>query len=630
MINYSKEELLNKIKEADKAYYDLDNPIMSDAEYDNLRNIFIKNFSTGLLNYVPGNVSKDFVPFNHTYPVISLNKIKRNELVKLSKEIKKLSPVVYEPKLDGLTVVAYPKENGSCMYVTRGNGVEGEILPHFISFLEGININNTGYPIRGEVFLRYKEFTEINQERQNNNLPLFKNPRNAAAGILRNKERSPYIDKLQYLCYDVLGNDLSEEDKLKLIADKTKFTAIDYYKEDTNIIKEISDFYDDMINNSDIPIDGVVIKSNLKNSLQKFGSTNHHPNNAFAWKDIYTNTASTRIIDIDWSVGRSKITPIAILEPVKLDGSVISKVSIHNINIINKLRLKMNDTVEITKVNQVIPQIVKVISHSDLSKDINIINECPICKSKLVKKNDQLFCENKSCPERLVREVMFLASKQIFNIKGLSEKTAKKIIDNKLIDKSTDIFNLSIEKLMTLDGFRVKSAKNLYNEIQKVLSNKISIPVLIAATSIEGIGTNVGKLLIDHYKNLDDILNAINSDVDFNNIIDGIGPIASKKLHSELFKNKLNNLLNILSPEEYTNKTSNKQLAFVITGTLSRSRDYFMYLIESYGHKVSNSVSKKTDYLLAGKKAGSKLKKAQENRNIKIIKEEELMSILNK
>lgn len=626
-MNYSKEYLLKKIKEADKAYYDLDNPIMSDNEYDKLRNSFLENFSYESLDYVPGNVSKDFIPFKHLYSVISLNKIKRNETEKLSKEIKKISPVIYEAKLDGLTVVAYPKDDGSCIFVTRGNGVEGEILPHFISLLEGTNINNTNFPIRGEVLLGYKEFIEINKERQRNNLPLFKNPRNAAAGILRNKERSPYIDKLQYICYDILGNNLSEEDKLKLISNKTKFTTIKYYKENDNIIKEIEEFYEKTIQDNNVPIDGVVIKSNIKNSLIKFGSTNHHPNNAFAWKDIYNDTALTEVTNIEWSIGKSKITPVAILKPVQLDGSIISKVSIHNINIINKLELQINDIVKITKINSVIPQIVEVVSHTDKSKNINIINECPICKSKLINKNNQLFCENELCPERLVREIMFLASKQIFNIKGLSERTAQKIIQNKLIDKPIDIFSLSVQQLITLDGFSFKSAHNLYEEILRVRSNKIPISTLIAATSIEGIGTTVGKMLINYYKDVNKLLDAINSDIDFNQIINGIGPIVTNKLHSNIFKSKLNDLLSKLYVDEYKEINSHEQLTFVITGTLSKPRGYFKKLIESYGYKVSNTITSKTNYLLAGEKAGIKLQQAKD-RNIDIINEKDLDNIL--
>lgn len=199
-MNILKEELLNKIKEADKAYYELDNPIMSDKEYDKIRTSFINRFGSKDLNYVPGKVTMDFIPFKHIVPVISLSKVKRTEKDKLLKEIKRLWPIVYEPKIDGLTVVAYPNKDGSCKFVTRGNGTEGEVLPNFISKYEGKNINNTGYPIRGEVFLGYNEFKEINNDRKIKGESLFKNPRNAAAGILRNKERSPYIDKLSYLC----------------------------------------------------------------------------------------------------------------------------------------------------------------------------------------------------------------------------------------------------------------------------------------------------------------------------------------------------------------------------------------------------------------------------------------------
>lgn len=389
-MNTLKEQMLDKIKTADHAYYALDNPIMTDAEYDSLRAKFIKTYGIRDLNYVPGEVSNDFIPFKHQVPVISLSKIKRTDTDKFLKEIKKLWPVVYEPKIDGLTVVAYPNKDGSCRFVTRGNGKIGEILPNFISKYMGTNVNNTGYPIRGEVYLGYNEFKEINYDRKIKGETLFKNPRNAAAGILRNKECSPYINKLNYLCYDILGQDISEKDKLNLIESKSKFTTVPYFEGDNlnNINDMVEDFYVNYVDGN-IPIDGVVIKSNLNKSLEKFGFTNHHPNNAFAWKDIGEKSI-TKILDVKWNVGRSKITPVAILEPVELNGSTISKVSIHNLNIIKKLNLHYNDTVEIEKVNEVIPQITRVINREENSTPINKILYCPCCNSILEEQNGQL------------------------------------------------------------------------------------------------------------------------------------------------------------------------------------------------------------------------------------------------
>lgn len=629
-MNTLKEQMLDKIKTADHAYYALDNPIMTDAEYDSLRAKFIKTYGIRDLNYVPGEVSNDFIPFKHQVPVISLSKIKRTDTDKFLKEIKKLWPVVYEPKIDGLTVVAYPNKDGSCKFVTRGNGKIGEILPNFISKYMGTNVNNTGYPIRGEVYLGYNEFKEINYDRKIKGETLFKNPRNAAAGILRNKECSPYINKLNYLCYDILGQDISEKDKLNLIESKSKFTTVPYFEGDNpnDINDMVEDFYVNYVDGN-IPIDGVVIKSNLNKSLEKFGFTNHHPNNAFAWKDIGEKSI-TKILDVKWNVGRSKITPVAILEPVELNGSTISKVSIHNLNIIKKLNLHYNDTVEIEKVNEVIPQITKVINREENSTPINKILYCPCCNSILEEQNGQLYCTNKNCDDRLIREIEYLSSKEMFDIKGLSNKTIKKIIQANLIkDGPMSIFNLKASDLISLEGLGPKSATKLIQEINNVLSVDIPLPTFIAATCINGIGKDVGKILATKYRTIDKIINTCKTKEDFTTLY-GIGSETNIILHSQDFIDKLVYLLKWLTPKECNKQTFNaNSKLFVITGTLTKPRNYYKQLIEKHGHKVIDSISKKVNYLLVGENAGSKLDKAIKN-NIKIINEDTLFSILKK
>lgn len=628
-MNTLKEQMLDKIKTADHAYYALDNPIMTDAEYDSLRAKFIKTYGIRDLNYVPGEVSNDFIPFKHQVPVISLNKIKRTDTDKFLKEIKKLWPVVYEPKIDGLTVVAYPNKDGSCKFVTRGNGKIGEILPNFISKYMGTNVNNTGYPIRGEVYLGYNEFKEINYDRKIKGETLFKNPRNASAGILRNKECSPYINKLNYLCYDILGQDISEKDKLDLIESKSKFTTVPYFEGDNpnDINDMVEDFYVNHVDGN-IPIDGVVIKSNLNKSLEKFGFTNHHPNNAFAWKDIGEKSI-TKILDVKWNVGRSKITPVAILEPVELNGSTISKVSIHNLNIIKKLNLHYNDTVEIEKVNEVIPQITRVINREENSTPINKILYCPCCNSILEEQNGQLYCTNKNCDDRLIREIEYLSSKEMFDIKGLSNKTIKKIIQANLIkDGPMSIFNLKTSDLISLEGLGPKSATKLIQEINNVLSVDIPLSTFIAATCINGIGKDVGKILATKYRTIDKIINACKTKEDFTTLY-GIGSETNIILHSQDFIDKLVYLLKWLTPKECNKQINANSKLFVITGTLTKPRNYYKQLIEKHGHKVIDSVSKKVNYLLVGKNAGSKLDKAIKN-NIKIINEDTLFSILKK
>lgn len=452
-----------------------------------------------------------------------------------------------------------------------------------------------------------------------------------SAGILRNKERSCYIDKLNYLCYDLLTKDISETEKLRLINTKSEFLTVPYFSGDypEEIPNMLEDFYTNYIDDN-IPIDGIVIKSNLDKSLEKFGSTNHHPNNTFAWKDV-GNTAVTKIIDVKWNLGRSKITPVAILEPVELNGSIISKASIHNINIINKLDLCYFDTVEIEKANEIIPQIVKVVKHEKNAVPICKITECPSCHKKLKEENGQLFCTNKYCNDRLIKEIEYLASKEVLNIKGLSNKTAEKIVEAGLVKRGVlSIFSLKTEDFIRLEGFGFKSAKKLNTEIENVLLSNIPLPIFITATAISGIGKDVGIMLSKKYHSLNNIIDACKSKEDFT-LLKGIGKETNNTLHSEEFINKLLSLSTWLTPAKYKDDDSimNNSLTFVITGTLSKSRKYFKELIEESGHKVSNTISKKTDYLLAGHDAGSKLDKAINN-NIKIIDEYVLLKILKK
>ena len=331
MDRIDKRSFLSKL---DGAYYNDDNPLVNDSEYDEYKEMYIKEYGENDFNFVPGTISNEFVSYKHTYPVISLAKIKNGEKSLLEKWTKKLSPLVLEPKIDGLTIVAYPDKKGKCIYVTRGNGINGERLPNFISKYENkTGINLTGYPVRGEVFLSKSTFERINKERKQQGLNLFLNPRNAAAGILRNKERSPYIDNLSYIVYDILGNDIGTEKKIQLLINKTKFHCIEYkeiYNDyDIDTLEDKIKLYYNILSDSDMPIDGIVLKSNTDGLLNKYGMTSHHPNNEVAWKAI-SHRAETILRDIQWQVGRDSLTPVAIMDPVELDGTVVSKASLHN------------------------------------------------------------------------------------------------------------------------------------------------------------------------------------------------------------------------------------------------------------------------------------------------------------
>lgn len=632
----TKEDILSLKIKADNAYYNNDNPIMSDAAYDNLYEQYIAAGGSDdvWFNKVPGKASKAFSEFKHHTPVISLNKIKEGEDEKLLKAITKLWPVILEPKIDGLTIVAYPNINGKCTYVTRGDGLIGEVLPNFIKSLKNDEVNGTGLPVRGEAFLTYSAFNKINEERKKEGLQLFKNPRNAAAGILRNIERSKYLDMLSYLCYDILEQDESEEDKLYYIEKYTMFDAVDCYRPNTpeEAVKMIHDLYKEY-SSKDTPIDGIVVKSNLENSLKVFGSTGHHPNNAFAFK-VKQEAYVTKVLDIEWQIGRDRITPIAILEPIEIDGSTISKASIHNLDYIKEKNLSINAIVSIEKANEIIPQIVEVIESGD--KEIRIPTKCSKCGSTLIKDKMMLKCINEECIGKLLANVDFLVSKKALDIDGLSSATIQKLIDKKYISEPYDIFNVTKEHLLTLEGFGEKKASNVITAIKSCIES-VSLQKLIVSTYIVSIGDNVAKALCRKYKDLTELIVAASNENDFKAIkdINGIGEtIYDTLIKNGIFVNrliKLSSKFNHITNDLYTNQATNNktlnQLTFVITGTLSKSRDYYKKLIEDAGHKVSGSISKKTTYLLAGEKAGSKLDKAKEL-GIVVIAEEQLETLL--
>ena len=340
--------LLKKIQDADKAYYDDDNPIMSDRDYDKIRSLFIQQYGDKDLDYVPGNIKKELKPFHHTSNINSLFKVKQTEQEELMKQIKKLSPVVLELKLDGLTIVAYPDGK----YVTRGNGTDGEILLHFP---ERYHHNTSEYPIRGEAFLKKSDFEEINKQREEEGLPLFANARNASAGILRRLDKSSYLDKIQFVCYDVIGYDVSEDEKLKYIKEHTDFDVINSTSAMGNPIQIVSMIEQMYQTNSDgeIPIDGIVVKSNINKSLETFGSTVHHPLNAFAYK-AEDEIKITTIRDIIWNVGREKVTPIAVFDPVLLEGTTVSNASLSNAGIAKSFDFHIGDIISVQKANKII------------------------------------------------------------------------------------------------------------------------------------------------------------------------------------------------------------------------------------------------------------------------------------
>lgn len=600
-----REKWLQSIKDADKAYYEADDPIISDSDYDLLRNEYIKLYGEADLNYTPGKAAKEFVPFKHPLQISSLAKIKAGDMDGLTKWVNKLQIFALEPKLDGLTVVAYPgkTESDPFTFVTRGSGVEGETLPNFISSYEQAETLLCKYPIRGEVFISERDFIDIRSDQIKNGETPFKQIRNAAAGILRSKERSPYIDKLQFYCYDVIGLDKSEEAKLAYIRGFTPFREVhvlNCFESDSCCIEALERFiecyYDEC--RKLYPIDGIVIKPMRDGTLKEFGSTGHHPNNAVAWKpgkEVYKTTLRS----IDFSVGRNKVTPVAVFDPIEIDNTTVTRASLHNKDYFDKMKPRVGDTVFVYKSNEIIPQIDYCIHNGGT----------PIEWMENVTYDTDTI--------KFIRDMEFLARKDVLDIETLSIKTARKIVETLNPGSIYDIFNYTSDDFLKLTGFAAKSAEKLYQNIQESRNN-VDLPHFFKALCAEGIGRHVGEILGKKYGTIDNFVAAMSTD-DFSSL-EGIGPNMNTVLHSEDTLKRIEELKKYIIPLEYIQKqdiVTNNIIAgknFVLTGKAPHPRSYYIDLIEKNGGHYQSSVNAKTDYLIIAdvNSTSSKAVKARE------------------
>lgn len=638
----TREEHLAAIKKADREYYELDNPVLADEEYDALRRSYIDKYGAEDLNYVPGSAAGDFDKFSHPHPVTSLSKWTKgvDSEADLVKKVAELWPVVIQPKYDGLTVVAYPNADGSCRFVTRGLGGRiGEVLPNFISRYEGAGVNNSGYAVRGEVYITQENFAKMNAELTAQGEEPMKNMRNAAAGILRRKERSPFVDYLSYVCYEIPGEDITPLAARKIIAGQTAFTATDMQEltDADNSLQAIENYYASL-KGQNIPIDGIVIKSCQENSLAKFGYTAHHPRNGFAYKAL-SEKFVTVVRDVIWQMGRRKATPVAVVDPVEIDGATVTRASLHNAAMIKELGIKIGATVEIHKANEIIPQITRVLEEGTGEISLAV---CPSCGQPLEEVNGQQFCVNPACDERLAQDIAFVGSKDVLNIDGLSIETARKMVayaktQTPAAELSyTLLFTFTVEMIESLEGFARKSAEKLYGNIQTARQN-VGLPRFIKALCLPGIGSDVGKILADNFgdlSNLADKIAAAENPQEMLQEINGIGPKTAEILTAESFMMAVRQLEQYVSIAPYVPVTTPAGdyagKIFVLTGKMAQPRSYYVELIESAGGKEGKAVSSKTDYLVIQdvNSTSSKAVKAREV-GTKLISPEELVNMLS-
>ncbi|MCE5220215.1 MAG: NAD-dependent DNA ligase LigA [Clostridium sp.] len=586
------ENLKQQLNYHDNLYYNKDNPELSDAEYDALKSQYLFLTQTDEINYIPGEAQ--FKKYTHTTSIKSLGKI--NTIEQAREEIKRLYPVVIEPKYDGLTLVIY--KDGRA--VTRGSGTIGEDVT--INVQNFVRTNNPyGYPIRGEAIMPISVFNEINKQRELEGKDLFKNPRNAIAGLLRNKDNSNIPKGLKFIAYELIGSKSSHMQQLIELKDYYEIpeaNTIWNYSEIDDAVSFIENFDRSKL---DYEIDGLVIKSNKANALDVFGEVEHHPNSAVAYK--FPNQGEWTVLkSITWQTGRTgRVTPVAELEPVDILGSTIERATLHNIGYINGLDLQIFDKVLVVKSNDVIPAVIRC-RKTTSSKPIKIIDKCPSCGSDLKTVNDQLFCDSDNCQAKLLYRTKHMCSRNALNIEGLSEQTILKMIKAEYIKQPWDIFNITEAQILSLDGFAKKSAKKIYENIQN--ARNCDFDKAIYASGIELVGRKVSKDIAKEFETWQSLDTALLSEIITRlGCIDGIGDTIIQSFNNNInLLCELMQYLNIKQPEEKKATTFKflDNLTFVVTGNVEtfKNRKELEELITSLSGKLSSSVSSKTNYLI--------------------------------
>ena len=628
------EELINH---HNRRYYLEDRPEISDAEFDLLLKelIELEEKHPTLANpssptkKVGGFVSKEFNKFTHIKRMYSLENISnKDELYKFIERIEKTiknPSFILEPKFDGSSVSITYKEGFFYSASTRGDGTIGEDVTENIKTIKNIPLQlQTKKPpkiieIRGEVIFPLKEFAALNKKLKKDSVP-FSNPRNAAAGSLRQLDTKITAERPLIFIPWGAGDfgDLNIKTELNLISKFISwgFSTLGEFipAENTSFIE---DHFDEVLKNRDkldYEIDGLVIKLDKIEDQLKLGFTSKYPKWAAAIK-FPSLMGKTKINHITYQIGRTGIiTPVAELEETILGGVKVKRASLHNFDQIKLLRLNIGDEVFIERAGDVIPKVIKV-SRKNNSKKFKVPNKCPSCKMELYKDGSYIFCKNISCMEVLKRKVTYLVSKKCFNIIGLGGNIIDKLVDNKIVKTISDVFSLDKNELRKLEGFGNKLAENLINEIDK--KKNVSLPKFINSLGIRHVGENISTLLSNNFTDIEKIGSSTIKKIES---IDGIGTEIANSIFI-FFQNQENikeiNLFfknGVQIEKEKTTKGS-KFLGqtICITGKLTNySREEIIDLIIKEQGKIVNSVSKKTDILIAGEKSGSKLEKAKE------------------
>ncbi len=658
--------LRNSINEHNYAYYVLDNPILSDQEYDNLfRELqsLEKNYPEFIDSQSPTQrvghpVESGFESFNHRIPMLSLsNAITNEEIFDFNKRINKwlnTDSVSYvaEPKIDGLGVSLIYENGNLTRALTRGDGYSGEDITHNIRTINAIPLqlrkNEKKFPsfieIRGEIFMLKDEFLNLNKLRSEKDQKLFANARNAAAGSVR--QLDPQVTakrKLSIFCYEIGSTDDLNIGKHWEMLDYIRSIGLPVNPLSKTVqgSDEIIKYHNNLEQKRDnIPyeIDGSVIKIDDYHLRESLGERARPPRWAIAAK-FKSKQAETQILDIVLQVGRTGvITPVAKVQDVEISGAVITSATLHNQDEIDKKDIRINDFIIIERSGDVIPKVLETIKKKrpTNTKKFNISNfTCPSCDSSIKRTKDEVAyrCVNLQCKAKIKGAIEHFCSKNAMNIDGLGPQIVDQLMDENLIKNVDDLFTITYSDLISLDRFQDKSANNLINSIEQ--SKDTTFPRFVFSLGIPHVGQHVSKILDSYCNSSVDNLSKVSFEELEN--IDGIGSIVAQSV-IDFFQNNNNNTIvkNCFTKGVSIKKTifnDSLQFAgkiFVITGSFnSYSRLQIKELLEREGGRVTNSISSKTNYLIVGDNPGSKLEKARKS-NVTIINEDKFKTLLEK
>ena len=662
----NKTEAENRIKELRatleyhaRKYYDEDSPEISDFEYDMLMNE-LKNLERefpefitkdSLTQKVGGTVKEGFEKVEHEVPLQSLQDVfDYSEIYAFDKRMKKAAeefnkPLEYvvETKIDGLSVSLEYKKGIFIRGATRGNGLIGEDVTDNLKTIKTIPQKLTeeiDITVRGEVFISKEDFEKLNEEREVLEEPLFANARNAAAGSLRQLDSKEAAKRpLDIYCFNVQKCEkelTSHYDSLQYLK-KLGFNVNPVLKKCENIKQAINEIekIGDNRENLTFGIDGAVIKVDNLQLREEVGTTFKVPKWAIAYK-YPPEKKETLLKDIIFQVGRTgAITPMAILEPVKVAGSTISKTTLHNEDFIKEKDLKIGDTVIIQKAGDVIPEVVGVVKEKRTGeeKDFKMPTSCPVCGGIIVREEGEAIsrCIGIECPAKLLRSIVHFASKVGMDIRGLGYSIIEELINRGLINNIADIYSLTKQDIASLKKNGDKFAQNLIDAIQESKNNELS--KLINALGIRHVGTKSAKILAKRYGTMDKLMNASFESL---SLTEDVGEITADSVSEFFMQEQTRDLIEKLKTAgvnmvEHQEEIIDERFygkVFVLTGTLENyTREEAGKIIERYAGKVSSTVSKKTSYVLAGEEAGSKLTKA-ERLGVTIITEKQFEEMI--